>query len=197
MELTFTLPSNSSWKDGKFVVDNLQINPADEEDTITFDKVELFLDGNKYNGELETWAGYKMKAENLFESVMNSYLRNDGAYTYGDEWKIFSKIDSAKEEQDGLITKLPTLYFGSLKVYELEYATTRFRFYNNYDEFLMLDTEGRVKTDIEAFYTSGLYQEICAVIKGESKCLYKSEAIDRLIKEEGGEAEFLANNDID
>lgn len=198
MELSFTINDiKSKWKKGKFIVNNLQIDMSKEYEQITYDDLKLFLDDKPYDNSIETWAGYKLDASYLFDLTITAYIGKNETYTFGDEWKIFDKADALKEEQDGLIIKLPIYDCDEFQVYELEYATPQFRFYSYYSNFLMLNNEGKTVTDVDAFYTQGLYSEICRVIKGETKCLYKKSVIDRLIKETGGEAEFLKAYDTE
>lgn len=192
MELTFELNiPTAKWKKGKFIVENLTINMSNGDEPITFDDIKLFLDDKPYDNSIEAWAGYKLKPEHLFEACINSYIAGNKDYSFSDEWKIFNKANSLKEEQAGLITRLPFYYCGEFLVYKLEYATSKFRYYQFYDNPLMLDTEGRVKTDVEAFYMQALYDDICKVINGEERCLYKDPIIDLIINDAGGEQGFL------
>lgn len=188
----------AKWKSGKFEIDNLQITGDDEKVNFEYDDIKLYLDDELYTGGISTWSCDNVSADFLFESVLNSYLRNNIAEfkNFDDEWSIFNKIKNLAVEQDGLITKLP-VYDNKIIVYDLDLATSGYRFYCYMDNFMLCDEEGCVITDMENFYSEAMYQTICKIIKGKTKCLYKSENYDTLIKEYGGEEGFLKEFDTE
>ena len=115
MELTFTLADKAKWKTGKFVIENLQISDklgkqdSQWEDDITWDDIDLYLDGTKYEGDIQTYAGSNLGADDIFEQCLNAYLRNDSEdyKSFGNEWSIFNKCESLKEWKDDLLIKMP------------------------------------------------------------------------------------------
>lgn len=48
---------------------------------------------------------------------------------------------------------------------------------------------------MENFYSEAMYEDVCTILKGELKCLYKSDNIDKMIKEYGGKEGFLKEFD--
>lgn len=203
MELTFTLADKAKWKTGKFVIENLQISDklgnqdSQWEDDITWDDIDLYLDGTKYEGDIQTWAGSNLGADDIFEQCLNAYLRNDSEdyESFGSEWSIFNKCESLKEWKDDLLIKMPIFKYNQFVVYELDLATPKNRYYSYNDYFLLLDINGGILTDMECFYSEAMYEDVCAILKGELKCLYKSDNIDEMIKEYGGKEGFLKEFD--
>ena len=85
--------------------------------------------------------------------------------------------------------------YNQFVVYELDLATPKNRYYSYNDYFLLLDINGGILTDMENFYSEAMYEDVCTILKGELKCLYKSDNIDEMIKEYGGKEGFLKEFD--
>jgi hypothetical protein len=203
MELSFKLADKAKFKTGKFVIENLKIadiignSNYQLDNEISYDNIELYLDGNKYDGTIYTWAGTNLSANDIFEQCLNAYIRNDteNYESFSNDWNIFNKTKSLKEYQDDLLIKMPIFELGQFSVYELDLATPKNRYYSCADRCLLMSAEGSVRTDIENFYLDAMYSDICAILKDELRCLYKSENIDRMIKEYGGKEGFLEEFD--
>ena len=203
MELSFTLSDKAKFKTGKFVIENLKIadtlgnSDSQWDDEISYDSIDLYLDGNKYDGTITTWAGANLGAADIFEQCLNAYIRNDteNYESFSNDWNIFNKTESLKEYQDDLLVKMPIFELGQFSVYELDLATPKNRYYSCADRCLLISTEGSVRTDIENFYLEAMYSDICAILKDELRCLYKSENIDSMIREYGGKEGFLKEFD--
>lgn len=203
MELSFKLADKAKFKTGKFVIENLKIadivgnSDSQLDDEISYDNIELYLDGNKYDGTISTWAGANLGAADIFEQCLNAYIRNDTEdyELFSNDWNIFNKTESLKEYQDGLLVKMPIFELCQFSVYELDLATPKNRYYSCADHCLLISAEGSVLTDLENFYSEAMYSDICAILKNELKCLYKSENIDRMIMEYGGKEGFLEEFD--
>lgn len=190
--LDFEFADKAKWKKGRFEIENLLVTGEGEGIDISFDTVKLFLDGKLYKGGIDTWAIANVSTDYLFSSILNSYLRDNAAEykSFGDEWSVFDKIKDLTVKENGLVTELPVFDY-RLKVYKLELATPESRYYTYYDEFMLLDKYGEIVTDIEPFYHSGLCQDVCGILTGKIECLYKDHNIDLLVKEYGGEKEFI------
>ncbi len=203
MELYFNLTELAKYKKGLFVFKNLKISDnignsdSQWEEEITYDAIDLYLDGIKYDGSIETWAGSKISTDDIFEQCLNAYIRNDIKYyeSFSDEWEVFSKVNSLKEYKDGLLIKMPVFSMGQFRIYELDLATPKNRYYNHYDFFLLLDSKNSIITDIEGFCFESMCKDICDILKGELKCLYKSKNVDTMIKEYGCKEGFLKEFD--
>lgn len=196
--LTFEFNTDKAqWKKGRFEINNLEIIGNDKNLDIEYDDIKFYIDDKLYNGEISTWAKNNVSTDFLFESVLNSYLRNNTSEfdKFGDEWSIFSKIKNLTIEDNGLIIKLPKYDYG-LQLFELDLAIPGFRYYSYNDYCMLLNEEGEILTNIENFYFDSLVEDICKVLKEEIKCLYKSENIDYMIKNMGGKENFLAEYDI-
>lgn len=181
MILTFGL------KDGRncyFDVEDLSVT----EDELVFDEVILYINDEPYDGSSETWAGHKMSDDDIFEQVVNAYIRNDSTdYTgFGNDWSVFDPILSNIEYDNGsnIAITLPVVEFNEIVVYELNMATTGFRFYNYDDEFLVLDSNGGVVTDYESFYASAIFEEYEYIMNGKTECLYITPDVEEYLSEE-------------
>lgn len=197
--LTFDFNTDKAqWKKGRFEIDELEIMGDDEDLDIEYDDIKFYIDDKLYEGGISTWAEDNVSTDFLFESVLNSYLRNNTSEfdKFGDEWSIFSKIKNLTVEDDGLIIKLPRYDYG-LQLFELDLAIPGFRYYSYNDYCMLLNEEGEILTNMENFYFDSLVEDICKVLKEETKCLYKSENVDYMIKEAGGKESFLAEYDMD
>lgn len=200
MKLSFVLKNNMVYR---FIIEGLTISDAiasnsQWEEDITYDNVELYLNNERYNGAW-TWAGNNLTAEDIFEQCINAYIRGDKSdyKPFGSEWDVFSPIKKLIEYDDnGLIIKLPVVSGGKVKFYNLDLATPHSKFYSSDDLlFILLDADGGIVTDTEAFYESAMQEDICLIIKGEAECLFKGSGIDRMIESFGGNEGFLREYD--
>ena len=194
MELTFEFADKANWKTGKFVFDDIQVVGEGDDVNVQYDNIKLYLDGKLYEGGIKTFHSNSVSADELFESVLNSYLRNNtGEYTsFGKEWSIFSKImKKTKANKSGLVTKLPVYDGFVVVVYDLQLATQDHRYYAHDDEFMMLDNSGEIITDYEFFYTQAFEEDLFACLKGETKCLYQGYDTKAIIEEYGGAEGFI------
>ena len=103
---------------------------------------------------------------------------------------FFSEITDLEEWDGDLLIKLPVYDLG-VKVYELDLATPELRYYSYDDEFLLLDTAGRVVTDMEEFYAESMEEDLYNILKGTTACLYMGYNPQAMIDEYGGEDAFV------
>lgn len=196
---TFTFTTNGGkWKTGTFDVEHISIIGSGDQYDIEYDDLFLTLDGELYEGGISSFRSNSLSDDELFSSVVNAYLRGDKSnYTsFTGDWDIFDKVKSLEEWQGDIQVKLPVYDGDYVKQYELDLATPEYRYYSHDDEFLMLDKNGNVVTDMENFYYEGLCDDIAKVLTGKVECLYKNDYnIDAIIEDYGGEDEFLSEWD--
>lgn len=192
---TFTFTINSGkWKTGTFDVDNISVIGSGDQYDIEYDDITLTLDGEVYEGGISSFRSNSLSADELFSSVVNAYLRGDKSnYTsFTGDWNIFDEVKSLEEWEGNIQIKLPVYDGFEVKQYELDLATPEYRYYSHDDEFLMLDKNGDVITDMENFYYDGLCSDLVHIIRGEIECLYKNEYnINAIMEDYGGEDGFL------
>lgn len=171
-----------SLKDGKdcyFDVENLSVTGED----VVYDDILLYIDGELYDQSAETWAGHKLSDSDIFNQVINAYLRNDSEYySFTSDWNIFDAFLADSEYVGNIPIELPQLFFDSVDMYTLDLATTDFRFYlTESGDFLALNKNGGIVTDYENFYLSALYEEIEDILNGTTECLYMSEELKEYV----------------
>ena len=192
---TFTFTTNGgTWKTGTFDVDNISVIGSGDQYDIEYDDITLTLDGELYEGGISSFHSNSLSDDELFSSVVNAYLRGDKSnYTsFTGDWNIFDEVKSLEEWEGNIQIKLPVYDGFEVKQYELDLATPEYRYYSYQDEFLMLDKNGDVITDMENFYYEGLCDDLVHILRGETECLYKNEYnINALMEEYGGEDGFL------
>ena len=169
-------------KDGKdcyFDVDDLNMTSED----ITYDDINLYIDGSLYDGESTTWSGRRLKPSDFFNQVINAYLRNDSeSYSFDSDWSIFDSMLQDSDYVGNIPIELPQLFLDSVDMYTLDLATTDFRFYlTESGDFLALNKNGGLVTDYENFYLPALYEEIEEILNGTTECLYMSEELKEYI----------------
>ena len=193
MELTFEFTDKAKWQTGKFVFDDIQIIGEGDDVSVQYDDIELYLDDQLYEGGISTFHSNSLSADELFESVLNSYLRNNtGEYrNFDPEWSIFSQIMDMTEKQGDLIMKLPVCELDEIVMYELQLATPERRYYCHNDSFMVLDNSGEIVTDYENFYSEAMIEDLCDILTGKTECLYMGYDPKEWIKEYGGEDAFL------
>ena len=193
--LKFDFLEDNKYKTGKFEIDNLQIIGSGEDTEIEYDDIKFYEEGKLYDGERSTWSGQRLSASNIFEQVLSAYLREEtNDYMNFEGFEIFKQMESLKEWKDDLLVKFP-VYDYRLSIYELDLATPTARYYHSADMFLVLNNNNEIVTDMECFYESAFYEDLCAILKDEIKCIYKDESVDRMIKEFGGPEKFLEEYD--
>jgi hypothetical protein len=193
--LTFKFFEDSKYKTGKFDIDELKIIGSGEDTDIEYDDIKFYIDGKLYDGDRTTWAGQRLSASDIFEQVLSAYLREEtNDYKNFEGFEIFKQMESLKEWKDDLLVKFPYYDYG-LRIYELDLATPASKYYHSGDMFLVLNNNNEIVTDMECFYESAFYEDLCDILKDEVKCLYKDESVDRMIKELGGPEKFLEEYD--
>jgi len=193
MELTFDFTNDARWASGKFIIDNLRIVGEGDNLEVNYDDIQLYLDGELYEGGISTWTTNSVSTDELFESVLNSYLRNNTAEysNFGGDWSIFNQILDLTEKEGDLIIKLPVYDFG-VNLYELELATPENRYYSYGDSFLVLDNDGKIITDYEEFYSEAMLQDLYDILTGKTECLYMGYDPKAVIEAYGGEENFIS-----
>jgi len=193
--LSFEFVENE-FKTGRFEFDNLEIVGGGCDTRIYFDDVRLYLDGELYTGGISTWAENNVSTSFLFDSILNSYLRDNTAeFRNFEGFEIFDSLKKMKVSENGLLIKFPAYNYG-VDMYELDLATPDTRYYHNDSgSFLVLDEGGKVITDMECFYETAFSEDMCSVLKGEVECLYESKTLAEMIEEMGGAEEYLAEYD--
>lgn len=194
MELTFEFADNAKWKTGEFVFDDIQVIGEGDDVNIQYDNIELYLDGNLYDGGISTFHSNSLSTDELFESVLNSYLcNNTGEYkSFGSGWSVFSKImDKTEEGENGLPIKIPVYDGFDIVMYELQLATPERRYYVYDDDYMVLDNNGEVVTDYEFFYTQAFEADLYECLKSNTECLYRGYDVDAVIEEYDGEEGFI------
>lgn len=197
--VSFTFTTNDGdWNTGTFEVDGISVVGKGEQYIVEYDDIRLYLDGELYDGGISSFNSASMSADELFCSVVNAYIRGDRT-NYSDftgDWDIFDDIMSLEEWQGDIQTKLPVFDGYTVNQYSLDLAVPDYRYYSYNDEFLMLDKNGNIVTDMEEFYYEGLCDDIAKVLTGKVECLYKNDYnIDAIIEDYGGEDEFLSEWD--
>lgn len=190
---TFTI-NNGKWMTGTFDVEHINVTGSGDNYIIEYDDIFLKLDGELYEGGIATFTSNNLSTDELFSAVVSAYLRGDNSnYTnYIGDWDIFDDIMSMEEWQGDIQTKLPVYDGYEVKPYTLVLATPDYRYYNYYDEFLMLDNNNDIVTDVEAFFTNSMCEDIAKILKGELECLYKDDYnFDAIIEDAGGEEAFI------
>ena len=185
----------ASWKEARFVIDNLRVNTETVYGNVKADSITLYFDGKKYQNTCESWSGFSYNAADLLEFLINSYLREEKGIVFDKTWDtVFADLNKFKEKKDGLITKLPAIDVNERVVYDLIYATSRNLFYDC-GMVLMLNRDGEILTEMDNYFDQELKKEICGVLKGEVTCIYCSDRIEKFIAKEGGKEGFLDKHD--
>jgi len=171
-----------------FEIEDLEITETEILGTVT----SVFFDDEEYKGGFTTWAGRNLDNADLFESMINAYLRNDTSHgeVFGENWSIFDTLKIGVKEENGIEIELPYVSCGTIEKYELELATDNYRCYDHYDEFLVLENDGNILTDYECFYTTILFDELSAIQRGETKCLYINPELKEWVDSEEGQNEI-------
>lgn len=192
LTLTFTLKDGKRWKEGRFEIDGISIIDVDDDLDIEYDNLELFVDGEPYDGSASNWAGQTYSADSIFNQVLSSYLHDDGLYTnFSENWDVLSRLEDLKEYENGLLVKFPVYDWDGVSIYELDLATPKCRYYSCEDRVLMLDDNNEVVTDVGHFWLQGIEEDITAILKGEVECLYMGYNAKAMIEEMGGEEAWL------
>jgi len=172
-----------------FTVEDLEIGNEEVNCSVT----SVLIDGVEYQGEYVTWAGRNLDNLDLFEDILNIYIRGGKFFvrSFSKEWSVFNSLKDSAVKENGIITVLPVVEYGCVDRYELELATDNYLFYIDFgSDFLMLDTDGNVVTDVEFFYTDALYDEIASIAKGETVCHYISPSLKEWVNSDEGKTEI-------
>ena len=184
MRKTFTINlKDAAWNRAEFSVEGLEVNDK----AIEFDDITLYLDGNEYDGHISTWAGRNLSAGDIFESCINSYLRNAKFhFEFEKEWGVFDIIKNTARYENGVCVYLPCVEFGDVEYRTLDLATDNYLFYINDGDFFLFYKDGDLITDYECFYMSALYDELKLIENGETNCLYMSDTLKEWLESEDG-----------
>ena len=195
LELSFTINQEGKrkrWQEGRFEINGLTVVDTGDNYEIDYEDLELFVDGEPYDGSASNWAGQKYTAEQIFDQVLSGYLMNEGIYSsFSDDWSVFSDLNNLKEYEGDLLIKLPIFKYDEICVYELDLATPDNRYYSYIDEVMMLDNNNEVVTDVEEFYMEALEEDVTNILQGDLECLYMGYNVKEMIKEMGGEDAWL------
>lgn len=180
LDLSFTLKDGKRWKEGRFEINGLDIMDTGDNYEVIYDDIELFVDGKPYDGSASNWAGQNYDVEQIFDQVLSGYLMNDGTYTsFSDDWSIFTDLESLKMYQGDLLMKFPVYRYGEIIIYELGLATPNSRYYtsDSGDEYMMLDNNNELVTDMENFFMEAFDSDLEDIEAGELDCLYMSDDV--------------------
>lgn len=168
----------------RFEVEGLMVSESE----IEYDGIILYIDGKKYNENRQFFNGSKMTNSIAFEIVVNAYLRGDKEFDFfGDSWRVFKKINKSNAGYEGRVqTLLPQIDFDSVVTYELQLETGDGKKFYSYDDYVMLvDDNGSIITDVDAFYESAIMDAIKEHLLGKNKAVYISPDTQEWINEEG------------
>ena len=194
--LKFVAKTKQEVLSGVFTVSNLKINDANPDEwsdnnILTYDNIQLIINGQAYNGKYSTWAGAMLSEGDLFEQCINAYLRQDINYKFDNSWNIFSKLTRYSKKYNGFRLLLPQLKYDSLRMYKLDLVTPDGKYYAwNSEKFMLLDRGNTICTNYENFYMDSLYGDVKDILSGGTKCLYMSKETRTWIKDMGGKQYF-------
>ncbi len=168
--LSFRLKGGLYCKDGRFEAENLKVT----DEGIEYSDLKFFRDGERYDRDIETWAGHKLYDSDILAQVINAYLRKDKGYEFfSDEWEEILRPLIAKKTD----TLLPAYRYNGLELYELELKTDHASFYRHEDEYLVLDDKNQVLTDICEFFMAALEEALNGIATGAFTCLYAKDEV--------------------
>lgn len=182
---------DEDWSVGMFAITNPIISGTGEDLEFSYDAIRLFLSSegtmNAYNGGIPSWHSNSMSTSEIFESVLNSYLRDEHTHTSpeNDSWNFFDPFKELRVEEDFLLMKLPQVSLGSVEMYSLQLATNDRCYYACDDNFMVINNDNEIVTDYECFYTSALGEDLADIILKKSRCLYMGEDVKCWIDTEG------------
>lgn len=191
VRLTFEFNNpDFQYQSGRLDILNLTILPIQNKDVpfeMDYEKVALYFNDERYDGNLATFFTNHLSEYELLENIVNHYLRDDKLMSFGEEWdKAFGQVrESLTKNKDGLITRLPQLDGEEVNLMHLDFATEGFRFYSKDDTYLLLDENNEIITNLDFFYEQAIIEEIALTLTGKKECLYQDESIDDWIKEVG------------
>lgn len=173
----------------EFIFDNFVLEQGEKSDdglSWHSDDIQLLVDGKDYvYGTEKLWNGTSLDAGDLFENMMQAYLRDEKkySYTFSDNFKdVLDTINTyyKKYDENKLLIEMPA--FGSFLdcPYKLDMATDEHRYYvNDAPRFLVLSADGNIITDMEDFYTECYLEDIAL---HSDKIIYKGEYYEDTIK---------------
>lgn len=193
-ELSFQLKEGNPYGYGKFVFEDLQVNPENKE-PITYKSLKLYLNGAMYQNTIENWAGIKADANDLFETVLNAYFRKDlsSFEPMRPEWSdCFSCLEEEYTkwewiQEDNTLLEFPQISYGEITVWQMDFILPDCYYASEKDgdRVLLLDDKRGIISDVEALITGQLYQDTGAVLCGDKECIYQSDNIKYFIEAEG------------
>ena len=170
-----------------FDVNGLSVSRSE----ITYDSIALYINDTPYDGSYETWSGNKLSDDDIFDQVVNAYIRNDSTdySSFGNEWSVIDPILKNMDYDSNLdiAITLPVIEFDEVSMYHLDMATTEFRFYSHEDSFLLLNDNGGVVTDYENFFMTAMEEEYEKISNGSTECLYINPDVEEYLAEEFGD----------
>ena len=142
----------------EFVIDGM-INCAGDTFELGCASIRVLKDGADFTPTGTTWTGRHFGPFDVFEDVVNAYLRNDNT-TF--EFKyVCPEIEALKVSESDLILK--QFYFDSVVCYHLDCKTDEYSFWIEDDGgegCMIIDNEGKIMTNVECFYISGLCESV-------------------------------------
>lgn len=163
-------------KIGEFEIKNLNISIEDK--NIDYDRVDLLIDGEEYDGSISNFTRY-MTEEDLFRSVLNAYLMGSPNFKFLDGWDIFNGVLQSKTIENSIIISFSLIESDEIVKYNLLLAVPDARFYcGGYDYYIMLNEDNEIRTDVEAFWFSALIDTLADIRLGKKVVEYKSDDLD-------------------
>ena len=140
-----------------------------------FGGLNLKLDGKLYNGEISSFRANRVSDREIFEGIINAYLRNDTANVeFIEGFEAFALLKSLQQYDGEMLTAFPQIDMRSnhADIYKLDLATEDERFYSDGDLYMLLDKDGNIITDYEDFYTEAISEALNEINSGEVSALY-------------------------
>ena len=183
-------------KHGEFRIYGLAIEKnLQGEYNLDFEDARVILDGKLYVDEYATYAGQTLAPGDLFEDVLDAYLRGDTSNfkSFSDKWdKYFGKLKKLNEYDGDLLTAYTKYEAGESERYNLQLAIPGYRYYcSDTPCCRVYSDEGDLITDYDEMYEDAITEAITDVLLGDTQCLYMSETTKDWIKEFGGEKAWI------
>ncbi len=145
-------------KIGNFAIEDLEVTGGQ----IRYSLIGLYL---RFPNTCATtyWDGTPITTDDVFESIVNAYLRGDSNYTfYGPLWdQNFSQFKTGEHT-------LRVVKGSEFLVYRMGLKTKFFSFYYSDDgQVLLLDAQNGLVTEQECFFMTALVEELTAIANKE------------------------------
>lgn len=172
----FKQKENMAGKPCVFELENLLISEED----IEFEVMGFTIDGKDYDGEFSSFVKNHVDTEDVFEGILNAYLRNDWEdIEFISGWSVFDDLKSRQKYDGDLLTEFPQVSYIDIMQYVLELAVEERRYYRaDYDYVCLLNSGGAILTDMDGFYENALLEDTKAIEKGTLKRLDKQEVTE-------------------